>query len=76
MAGPWPSIVLTEAAGNRSFIHRTPCGILTHNKHRRRHDWVVGTVHFGLAWDEARQTGGHVVLWHDGVPLNSLGPKA
>lgn len=73
------SVVLVEHAGHAARIYETPCGILTYQRHRQRHDWCVETAgglsHHGedlaAACAQARQVGGHVVLLLDGRPLRS-----
>ena len=34
-------VVLTEHAGHVEYIYESRCGILTYNKHRKRHNWIV-----------------------------------
>lgn len=77
-------VVLVEHAGNRAFIYRTPCGILTYDKNRKRHEWRVRAPYtgpdqvrdvsfgedYGAACTYARiTTGSHIVLHLDGQPL-------
>lgn len=70
-------IVIAEHEGNRVYAYRFPCGIVTYNGHRQRHDWVCESLDhvqsFGEDCDAATRAandhGGHTVLYLDGVRL-------
>ena len=72
-------IVFAQHGDHKVYIHEMPCGVLTYNKKRKRHEWVVvvpGTLFqincgedYAGACREAARLGGHATLRLDGVPV-------